>query len=225
MTSGVLVDGPYRSSPILKSNNNPDSSKGWVIKLGELEMNTITLVIIISVVLIGIVGIASAMFLRKNKTQRLQTRFGPEYARAVEESGGRRKAEAGLEQREKRVEGFAIRPLAASDRERYIASWRTVQAEFVDDPKKSVTQADQLLGDVMSTRGYSVSDFEQRSADISVDHPLVVENYRAAHEIAVRHASGQASTEDLRQAMIHYRTLFDELVGAPEMARAKAAAS
>jgi hypothetical protein len=188
-------------------------------------MSTLTLVIIIGVVLIGIVGIAWAMFLRKSKTERLQTRFGPEYTRAVEESGGRRKAEAGLEQREKRVEGFAIRPLAASDRERYLASWRTVQAEFVDDPKKSVTQADQLLGDVMSTRGYSVSDFEQRSADISVDHPLVVENYRAAHEIAVRHASGQATTEDLRQAMIHYRTLFDELVGEPEMARAKAAAS
>lgn len=188
-------------------------------------MNTMTLVIIIGVILIGIVGIASAMFLRKNKTQRLQTRFGPEYTRAIEESGGRRKAEAGLEQREKRVEGFAIRPLAASDRERYVASWRTVQAEFVDDPQKSVTQADQLLGDVMSTRGYSVSDFEQRSADISVDHPLVVENYRAAHEITVRHASGHASTEDLRQAMIHYRTLFDELVGEPEMARAKAAAS
>jgi hypothetical protein len=194
-------------------------------KQRDLEMNTMTLVIIIGVILIGIVGIAAAMFLRKHKTERLQTRFGPEYTRAVEESGGRRKAEAKLEQREKRVEGFAIRPLAASDRERYIASWRMVQAEFVDDPKKSVTQADQLLGDVMSTRGYSVSEFQQRSADISVDHPPVVENYRAAHEIAVRHASGQATTEDLRQAMIHYRTLFDELVGEPEMARAKTAAS
>jgi hypothetical protein len=123
------------------------------------------------------------------------------------------------------VVGYAIGRLAASDRVRYIASWRTVQAVFVDDPRKSVTEADRLLGDVMSTRGYSVGDFEQRSADISVDHPLVVENYRAAHEIAVRHASGQATTEDLRQAMIHYRTLFDELVGEPEMARAKAAAS
>jgi hypothetical protein len=188
-------------------------------------MNTMSLIIIIGVILIGIVSIAVAMFLSKHKTERLQTRFGPEYTRAVEESGGRRKAEAGLERREKRVEGFAIRPLGASDRERYIASWRKIQTEFVDDPKRSVTQADQLLGDVMSTRGYSVSDFEQRSADISVDHPLVVENYRAAHEIAVRHASGQATTEDLRRAMIHYRTLFDELVGEPVLARAKAAAS
>jgi hypothetical protein len=190
----------------------------------ELAMSTLTLVIVIGVILVGIVGIA-AMFLKKHKTQRLRTRFGPEYTRAVEESGGQRKAEAGLEQREKRVEGFAIRPLAASDRERYIASWRKVQAEFVDDPKKSATQADQLLADVMSTRGYSVGEFAQRSADISVDHPLVVENYRAAHEIAVRHARGQATTEDLRQAMIHYRTLFDELVGEPEMAHTKAAAS
>jgi hypothetical protein len=186
-------------------------------------MSTLTLVITIGVILIGIVGIAAALFLKKQKTERLQTRFGPEYARAVEESGGRRKAEAGLERREKRVEGFAIRPLATSDRERYVTSWRKVQAEFVDDPNQSVTQADQLLGDVMSTRGYSVSDFEQRSADISVDHPLVVENYRAAHEIAVRHAIGSAGTEDLRQAMIHYRTLFDELVGQPELARAKEA--
>jgi hypothetical protein len=202
-----------------------DSTNGSSKKQEEFGMSTLTLVIVIGVVLIGIVGIASAMFLRKHKTERLQTRFGPEYARAVEESGGRRKAEAGLEQRQKRVEGFAIRPLAASDRERYLASWHKVQAEFVDDPKKSVSEADQLLGDVMSTRGYSVGEFEQRSADISVDHPLVVENYRAAHEIAMRHASGQATTEDLRQAMIHYRTLFDELVGEPEMARAVAAGS
>jgi hypothetical protein len=184
-----------------------------------------TLVMVIGVVLIGMMGVVAAMFLKKRKTERLRTRFGPEYARAVEESGGRRKAEAGLEQREKRVKGFAIRPLGAGDRERYIAVWRKVQSEFVDDPKNSVTQADQLLGDVMSSRGYSLSEFAQRSADISVDHPRVVENYRAAHEIAIRHASGQATTEDLRQAMIHYRTLFDELVGEPEMARVAAAVS
>jgi hypothetical protein len=122
-------------------------------------MSTFTLVVVVAVVVIGIVGIVAAMLLKKNKTERLRTRFGPEYARAVEESGGRRKAEAGLEQREKRVEGFALRPLAANERERYIASWRKVQSEFVDDPKNSVTQADKLLGDVMSTRGYSVSEF------------------------------------------------------------------
>jgi hypothetical protein len=178
--------------------------------------------IVIALAVAVVAGITILLLIRKRRTERLRTRFGPEYARAVQESGGRRQGEAGLQQREKRVEGLAIRRLAPNDREVYIASWRKIQEQFVDDPKSSVTQADQLLGDVMSARGYSVSDFEQRSADISVDHPLVVDNYRAAHEIAVR-ARGQANTEDLRQAMIHYRTFFDELVGEPEMAHAKAA--
>src|SRR6202030_4417609 len=185
-------------------------------------MDATTFIILFGVIFMVVVGIAAAIFLKGRKTERLRTRFGPEYTRAVQKSGGRRQGEAGLQEREKRVEGFAIRPLAPSDRELYIASWRKVQAQFVDDPKSSVSEADRLLGDVMSTRGYSVSDFEQRSSDISVNHPLVVENYRAAHEIAVRHAKGQATTEDLRQAMIHYRKLFDELVGEPEMARAAA---
>jgi hypothetical protein len=116
-----------------------------------------------------------------------------------------------------------IRPIAPGDRARFVESWSRIQARFVDGPGSAVTDADQLLGDVMSTRGYPVSDFEQRAADISVDHPLVLENYRAAHKCAVRQAQGQASTEELRQAMIHYRTLFEELVGEPELARAKSA--
>src|SRR5580658_11203001 len=109
---------------------------------GGLAVSTWTLAIIIGLIVVGIVSIFAALFLRKHKTERLRTRFGPEYARAIEESGGRRKAEAGLEQREKRVESFAIRPLAANERERYIACWHKVQSEFVDDPKNSVTQAD-----------------------------------------------------------------------------------
>jgi hypothetical protein len=116
-----------------------------------------------------------------------------------------------------------IRPLAPADRARFVESWGRIQARFVDSPGGAVTDADQLLGDVMSTRGYPMSDFEQRAADISVDHPLVLENYRAAHQSALRQARGQASTEDLRQAMIHYRTLFEELVSEPELARAKSA--
>jgi len=207
------------------SDTVPDRAEGRGKERETIDMNTTTLVIIGGVILLGIAAVALAVFLSKRRTEKLRTRFGPEYTRAIEEGGGRRKGEAGLQEREKRVEGFALRPLAASDRERYVAAWRKVQAEFVDEPKNSVSRADQLLGDVMSTRGYSVSEFEQRSADISVNHPLVVENYRAAHEIVLRHASGQASTEDLRQAMIHYRTLFDELVGEPEMARAQAASS
>jgi hypothetical protein len=179
------------------------------------------MVIVIAFAVMVVAGIAIWLLTRKRRTERLRTRFGPEYARAVHESGDRRQGEAGLEEREKRVKGFAIRSLAPSDREFYMANWRKVQGQFADDPKNSLAQADQLFGDVMSTRGYSASDFEQRSADISVDHPLVVENYRAAHEIAVR--DGQTTTEDLRQAMINYRTLFDELVGEPEKARAKSA--
>jgi hypothetical protein len=186
-------------------------------------MNTTTIIFIGVLIGIAILGIAVLIFHRKRRTEGLRTRFGPEYARALQESGDRRHAEASLEERKKRVEHFKLRPLTPGDRARFTESWRRVQAQFVDDPKGAVTECDQLLGDVMSTRGYPVSDFEQRTADISVDHPRVVENYRAAHEIVLRHAQGQASTEDLRQAMIHYRTLFVELVGEPEMASAKAA--
>jgi hypothetical protein len=182
------------------------------------------LTLIIGLAVIVVAGIAAWLFLRTRRTGRLRTQFGgAEYARAVEEGGSRRHAEAGLKERTARVESLNIRPLAPGDRARFVESWRRVQARFVDGPGGAVTEADQLLGDVMSTRGYPVSDFEQRAADISVDHPLVLENYRTAHEIAVRQTQGQANTEELRQAMIQYRTLFEELVGEPELVRAKAA--
>jgi hypothetical protein len=186
-------------------------------------MHTTTLILIGALIGVAILGIAALILLRRRRTEGLRTRFGPEYARALQDSGDRRHAEASLEERKKRVERFKLRPLTPGDRTRFTESWRRVQGRFVDEPKGAVTEADRLLGDVMSTRGYPVSDFDQRTADISVDHPRVVENYRAAHEIALRHAQGQASTEDLRQAMIHYRTLFVELVGEPEVANAKAA--
>jgi len=182
------------------------------------------LALIIALVAIVVAGIAAWLFLRKRRTKKLRTQFGSaEYDRAVKEDGSRRHAEAGLKERTERVESLSIRPLAAADRARFVESWRRVQARFVDGPGGAVTEADQLLGDVMSTRGYPVSDFEQRAADISVDHPLVLENYRTAHGIAVRQTQGQANTEDLRQAMIHYRTLFEELVGDAELTRTKAA--
>jgi hypothetical protein len=171
-----------------------------------------------------VAGIAILFSIRKRKTERLRTQFGgAEYNRAVKEGGSRQKAEAVLDKRADRVESFHIQPLGHGDRTRFVESWRRVQARFVDGPGGALTEADQLLRDVMSTRGYPVSDFEQRSADISVDHPLVLEHYRSAHEIAVRQTQGQASTEDLRQAMIHYRALFEELVGEPELARTKTA--
>lgn len=187
-------------------------------------LSTTELVLIVALVVVCVLGIAAFVMDRKRRTKRLRTQFGgAEYARAVQEDGNRRHAETGLEKRTQRVEGFHVRPLAAGDRARFIESWRGVQARFVDGPAGAVTEADQLLGDVMSTRGYPVSNFEQRAADISVDHPLVLENYRTAHEIALRQTGGQASTEDLRQAMVHYRTLFEELVNEPEMPLAKAA--
>jgi hypothetical protein len=188
------------------------------------SMNTTTLIIIGAVIVVAIVAIATMGFLRKRRSEKLRTRFGSaEYDRALQEGKSRRHAEAGLDKRSDRVESLHIRPLGPGDRARFMESWSRVQARFVDGPGGAVTEADQLLRDVMSTRGYPVSDFEQRAADISVDYPLVLQNYRSAHEIAVRQTRGQASTEELRQAMIHYRTLFDELVGAPETARAQAA--
>jgi HAMP domain-containing protein len=188
------------------------------------DVSTTQIAIAIAVALLAITGIAVWLFIRKRRTERLRTQFGgAEYTRTMKEGGSRRKAEAVLDQRADRVEGLHIRPLAPGDRVRFVESWSRVQARFVDGPGSAVTDADQLLGDVMSTRGYPVSDFEQRAADISVDHPLVLENYRAAHQSALRQTQGQASTEDLRQAMIHYRTLFEELVSEPEVARAKAA--
>jgi hypothetical protein len=182
------------------------------------------LALIIGLAVIVIAGITAWLILRKRRTGRLRTQFGgAEYDRAVKEDGSRRHAEAGLKERAQRVESLNIRPLASGDRARFVDSWRRVQLRFIDGPGGAVTEADQLLRDVMTTRGYPVTDFEQQAADISVDHPQVMEKYRLAHAIAVRQTQGQANTEDLRQAMIHYRTLFEELVGEPEVARAKTA--
>ena len=189
-------------------------------------LTTTQLALIVGAISIVVAGITTLLILRNRRTARLRAQFGaPEYTRTVREGGNRRRAENKLEERAERVEGFHIRALSPADHARFLESWRKVQGRFVDSPGGAVTEADQLLGDVMSLRGYPVGDFEQRAADISVDHPLVMENYRAGHGIAVRQTLGQASTEELRQAMIHYRTLFEELVGEPELARAKAAGS
>jgi hypothetical protein len=179
-------------------------------------LTTTDLVLIVAFVVVLVIVAATVRLLRKRRTERLRNKFGDaEYARAIEIDGGRRHAEATLEGRAQRVEAFHLRPLEAGDRARFVESWRAVQSRVVDGPADAVTEADRLLGDVMSTRGYPVSDFEQRSADISVDHPLVLENYRKAHEIALRQSRGQANTEELRQAMVHYRSLFEELIGEP----------
>ena len=192
------------------------------MRIPAFSTTELALAIALVVVLVG--GLAAFLLYRKRRTARLRTQFGEaEYARAIEKGGNRRHAEAALQERAQRVDGLRIRPLAAADRARFLSSWRDVQARFVDGPGGAVMAADQLLGDVMSTRGYPLDSFDQRAADISVDHPLVLENYRAAHEIAIRQTRGQAGTEDLRQAMIHFRTLFEELVNEPEMPLAKVA--
>ena len=168
------------------------------------------------VVTIAVIVIAAVLWLAmsRRRSQQLRDRFGPEYEHAVRTEKNVRRAEATLEARAKRVDALHIRPLSPEDSTRFDATWRGVQARFVDDPKGAVTEADRLVGEVMSARGYPLGDFEQRVADISVDHPDVVMNYRAAREIALVHARGQASTEDLRQAMVHYRALFKDLLEA-----------
>lgn len=169
-----------------------------------------------AVVLVLILLLIALLVQRKKRTEKLQAKFGEaEYARAMQVEGDRKQAEAALEQRAKRVDELHVRLLSPADRARFEEAWRRVQAHFVDGPAGAVTEADQLLGDVMSVRGYPVGNFEQRAADISVAHPLVLENYRTAHEIALRQTQGRATTEDLRQAMVHYRALFDQLVNDP----------
>jgi FtsZ-interacting cell division protein ZipA len=148
---------------------------------------------------------------RKSRSERLQNQFGDEYDRTVDRSG-RKSAEAELMDRQQRVEQMNIRPLSDAELRRFADRWHSTQADFVDEPGGAVAQADRLVGEVMQTRGYPVGDFEQRAADVSVDHPTVVQNYRAAHALAVRHQRAQASTEDLRQAMMHYRALFTDLL-------------
>jgi hypothetical protein len=169
-----------------------------------------TLLIILAVV--AILAIGGWLLYNKRRSEHLRTRFGSEYDHEVEEMGSRSKAEADLAAREKRVSKLTIRPLSPADQDRFLDRWTKVQATFVDDPERSIDYADALLAEVMSARGYPVSDFDQRAGDISVDHPNVVQHYRAGHDIAVRHSRGEANTDELRQALIHYRSLFEELV-------------
>jgi len=187
-------------------------------------LSTTQLILIGALVVVLVLGIVAFIALRKRRTGNLRTKFGDaEYARALAKDGNRRDAEAGLKDRTQRVEAFNVRPLAPADRTRFTETWRGVQSRFVDGPAGAVAEADQLLGDVMSARGYPVSNFEQRAADISVGHPVVLEHYRTAHDIALRQTQGQASTEELRQAMIHYRTLFEDLLSEPALTMAKPA--
>jgi hypothetical protein len=172
------------------------------------------------VAVIAVIVIVALIAMQRRKAA-LRQRFGAEYDRTVRERGSERNAVAALQEREKRVEKFHIRKLDPAEREKYAERWRIVQSSFVDDPRGSVIDADETVASLMGELGYPMADFEQRAADLSVDHPHVVENYRAAHDIAVRHRQGRASTEDLRQAMIYYRSLFEDLLNGrrPDVSR------
>ena len=178
-------------------------------------MNTwvwIVIAVIAVIVVFALVWTAT----RAKRTRTLQGTFGQEYDRTLQQTGDVSKAEASLQARAKRVEKLHIRPLSAPDAARFSSAWQRVRAQFVDDPRGSITEADKLVGEVMTARGYPVGDFDQRVENISVDHPDVVMNYRAARDIAVQHSQGRASTEDLRQAMMHYRALFHDLLETAE---------
>jgi hypothetical protein len=175
--------------------------------------------VLIIVLLIALVA-AGVVMARQRRSQQLQEGFGPEYGRTLADHGDRHEAESELRARRERHEQLEIRDLEPEARERYFERWRGAQSTFVDQPMAAVGEADALVSEVMSERGYPVEDdFDRRAADISVEHPVVVENYRSAHEISRRAASNEASTEDLRQAMIHFRALFKELLGIDDRPR------
>jgi len=186
-------------------------------------MDTQTALIVVAVV--AVLAVAALVFVlvnvRKKRTVHLKQRFGPEYDHTVTAQGDSRKAEARLEEREKRVEKLNIKPVPPELRDRFANSWRNVQAHFVDEPGAAVVEADGLVRKVMESRGYPMGSFEQRADDVSVDHPHLMANYRAAHEIVLKKDRGEASTEDLRQAFVHYRALFEELLEVPELLEVK----
>jgi hypothetical protein len=175
-------------------------------------MDQQTLLVVALVVVAALIVIAIVLATSRRRRQKLREHFGPEYDRVVSEEGDPARADRVLAEREHRVKKLDIRPLPDTAREQLVERWRKVQALFVDDPRAAVAHADALIGEAMEARGYPVSDFEQRAADVSVEHPRVVMDYRTAHDIAQR---GEADTEDLRSAMVHYRSLFAALVSAP----------
>ena len=168
--------------------------------------------IVLVIVLLVVIGAVAWILMQRRRSEELRERFGPEYQRAVDELGDPQRAESELAAREKRVEKFDIRPLTAQEHQRFTQAWRSAQSHFVDEPTATIKQAERLVTDLMRTRGYPIADFDQRAADISVGHPNVVENYRAARAIAIANEREAASTEQLRQAMVHYRALFEDLL-------------
>jgi hypothetical protein len=185
--------------------------------MNTIPTNTIIAAVLLIAVVIAVVG---WLAMQKQRSLKLKQRFGPEYDRAVTDFGGRTRAEAELMKRKERVARLNIVPLTAADALKFSQAWSELQGRFIDNPKGVVSEADHLVRELMVKRGYPMGDFELRAADISVDHPGVVATYRAAQAIATRDERGEADTEELRKAVVHYRTLFDELLGiAPNSVR------
>jgi type II secretory pathway pseudopilin PulG len=174
-------------------------------------MNTVAVAIIIIAALI-VIAVLVWLFARRRRSQRLRSHFGPEYDHAVRELGSQTRAEDALAARQKRMEHIQIHSLSPEERERFASRWHDVQARFVDDPEGAIRDADALVNQTMVARGYPMGEFEARAENLSVDHPKVVRNYRAAHAIAVRRDRGDATTEDMRHALVYYRDLFEELL-------------
>lgn len=187
---------------------------------------TTTQLIAAAVVLLVLILAAIGAFIqrRRERTLALRNRFGSEYDRAVLKHGSAREAEGKLADRETRVEALKIRELGVTERERFVAEWHMAQSRFVDHPRMAVTEADDLINALLEARGYPQASFEQRAADVSVNYPRVMENYRVAHSVAVRLGQVEATTEELRTAMIQYRDIFDDLLQAPKSIEAKTAA-
>ncbi|MGC1377991.1 MAG: hypothetical protein WA821_17290 [Anaerolineales bacterium] len=175
-----------------------------------MDTTYIIVAVVLALVIVG--GLLALVFTRRNRSAQFHDHFGTEYDRTVEALGNEKKAQAELKERQKHVDTLDIRPLSISERDRYLADWTAVQSKFVDEPGQAIVDADHLIMEVMQLRDYPVSNFEERAADISVNYPDLVSNYRAAQEIALKHKQHQANTEELRQAVICYRSLFAELL-------------
>lgn len=178
-----------------------------------MDTTTLVMIIVAAVVLLLVGGFLGVVFARRQRTRRLRERFGPEYERTVDHLGDQDKAEEELQARVEHVESLDIKPLSQEQKERFAQEWRVTQEKFVDEPVVAIQEADRLVREVMREKGYPVDDFEQRAADISVDYPELVTNYRGMHTIASRSEQEDVSTEEMRQAMVHCRALFEELLG------------
>jgi hypothetical protein len=192
-----------------------------ILERREQRVNTTAILLLVLIVVVIAVG--AVLFLQRRRSLALREKFGPEYQRTVGQFGDERKAEAELAAREKRVRSLNIRALTPEEQARFAEAWKKAQARFVDEPSRAAADADVLVKELMQTRGYPMGDFEQRAADISVDYPSLVNNYRAARDIALRNRAGKATTEDIRQAMVHYRSLFEELLETAQPATHKEA--